>query len=64
MSVPTEVHRTCGDPRCNDPEHLEPRQQERYPCYCLPGEARCDDPFAWCDRLQQLPSPPRERLEL
>ncbi len=21
-----------------------------YPCYCLPGPAQCDDPYAWCDR--------------
>lgn len=27
---------------------------ERYPCYCLPGSARCDDPYAWCDRSEQL----------
>lgn len=24
-----------------------------YPCYCLPGPARCDDPYNWCDRPQR-----------
>jgi hypothetical protein len=22
----------------------------RYPCYCWPATARCDDPYNWCDR--------------
>ena len=26
---------------------------ERYPCYCLPGAARCDDPYNWCDRAER-----------
>lgn len=28
----------------------QPTGGERYPCYCLPGPARCDEPHAWCDR--------------
>ena len=25
----------------------------RYPCHCLPGAARCDDPYNWCDRAER-----------
>lgn len=47
------------EPYSDRPERVtwQPRQnpyraavRQCYPCYCLPGPARCDDPYNWCDR--------------
>lgn len=38
------------DSMVDPPTDGKTNSPDRYPCYCLPGSARCDEPYAHCDR--------------